>query len=439
MTAPEATDETYDPFEDFNRSAGIGVVEDPYPLFALARAQAPVLKQDVGAMVREQEGLEGQAGLVDADKVSRNVSSAPAPATTELPDVYTAFTYDAVQAVLRDGDVFSSSGYAQAIGAVMGHTILEMDEPEHHLYRGLVQQAFSRKAMDRWEVEAVAPIIDENIDNFAERGDAELVRELTFPFPVHVIARLLGLPRDDLPQFHRLAVELISVGFDWNRGTRASAQLRDYFASILADRRAHPHDDLMTTLSGVELDGQRLTDDEIFAFLRLLLPAGAETTYRSSSNLLFGLLTHPDQLDAVRADRSLVPQAIEEGLRWEPPLLTIIRTATRDTTVEGVDIPTGAVVIVNLGSANHDERYWEQPDEFDIRRDQRQHLAFAFGPHMCLGMHLARMETRVLLDRVFDRLPSLRLDPSAEPPRISGMTFRAPTALPVRFGSVRSG
>jgi cytochrome P450 len=400
----------YDPFEDFNRSAGIGVVENPYPIFAMARASSPLLKEDLGEMV--------EGGMMIAD----------------LPDVYTAFGFDAVQTVLRDGDTFSSSGYAEVIGAVMGHTILEMDEPEHHTYRGLVQQAFSRKAMERWEEEAVGPIVDECIDAFIERGNAELVRELTLPFPVNVIASMLGLPRADLPQFHRWAIELISVSFDWERGTRASAQLRDYFAGVLAERRVHPASDLMSILAASELDGQHLTDEEIFAFLRLLLPAGAETTYRSSSNLLFGLLTHPDQLDALRADRALMPKAIEEGLRWEPPLTTIVRTATRDTVVDGVDVPAGAVVITNMGSANHDEKYWERSEEFDIHREQRQHLAFAFGPHMCLGMHLARMETRVVLERIFDRLPNLRLDPAADAPQITGMTFRAPPALPVLFG-----
>ena len=203
---------------------------------------------------------------------------------------------------------------------------------------------------------------------------------------------------------------------------------------VLAERRAHPANDLMSILAASELDGQHLTDEEIFAFLRLLLPAGAETTYRSSSNLLFGLLTHPDQLDALRADRALMPKAIEEGLRWEPPLTTIVRTATRDTVVDGVDVPAGAVVITNMGSANHDEKYWERSEEFDIHREQRQHLAFAFGPHMCLGMHLARMETRVVLERIFERLPNVRLDPAADAPQITGMTFRAPPALPVLFG-----
>ena len=124
-------------------------------------------------------------------------------------------------------------------------------------------------------------------------------------------------------------------------------------------------------------------------------------------------------------------QAIEEGLRWEPPLLGIMRTATCDTEVDGVAVPAGSIINVNIGSANHDERYWENAEEFDIFRPPRQHIAFAWGPHMCLGLHLARMETRVALTQVLDRLPNLRLDPDAEQPFITGMVFRAPNALPV--------
>jgi cytochrome P450 len=420
MTTVEPTD--YDPFEEFNRSAGIGVVEDPYPMFALARQTAPLIQEDVRAMAGLEVEGENQAAFIDPEMFG------------DIPDVYTAFTFDAVQAVLRDGETFSSKGYEDVMGQVMGHTILEMDEPEHHTYRGIVQQAFSRKTMERWEVEAITPIVDEHIDAFVDRGHAELVRELTFPFPVRVIARLLGLPNSEMLHFHRLAVELISVGFDMDRGLAASQALGEYFGAILADRRNSPADDLMSTLAEAELDGQRLTDDEIFAFLRLLLPAGAETTYRSSGNLLFGLLNDPAQLEAVRADRGLIPQAIEEGLRWEPPLLTIIRTATRDTEVEGVPIAAGSMVVVNMGSANHDDQYWTEPERFDIFRPQRQHLAFAFGPHMCLGMHLARMETRIVLDRLLDRLPGLRLDPSEPAPFITGMTFRNPDRLPVVWG-----
>ena len=409
----ETGGESYDPFEDFNRSAGIGLVDNPYPLFALVRRDREIKTESV------LDEVMGDDAMLGAD-IALNV--------------FTAYGFDAVQQVLKDGEVFSSAGYAEVIGAVMGHTILEMDEPEHHTYRGLVQQAFSRKAMEGWERELVRGVVDEHIDAFIERGRADLVRELTFPFPVMVIARMLGLPPEDLPRFHRFAVELISVGFDMQRGLRASQALYEYFCEIIAQRRVAPADDVISVLVQAELEGTRLDDDQICAFLRLLLPAGAETTYRSSSNLLVGLLTHTDQLDALRGDRSLMAQAIEEGLRWEPPLLTIMRTATRDTAVCGVPIPAGSTVVVNMGSANHDERYWDNAEEFDIFRPPRQHLAFAWGSHMCLGLHLARMETKALLTQVLDRLPGLRLDPAVEPPTITGMVFRAPSSIPVVWG-----
>jgi cytochrome P450 len=135
----------------------------------------------------------------------------------------------------------------------------------------------------------------------------------------------------------------------------------------------------------------------------------------------------------VRRDRSLLARAIEEGLRWEPPLLSIMRTATADTAVEGVAIPAGAAISVSLGAANRDPSRWTDPDRFDVLREPKPHLAFALGPHVCLGMHLARMETRVVLETLFDRLPDLRLDAAAEDVHISGLVFRSPRSLPVVF------
>jgi cytochrome P450 len=403
-----------DPFQTFNESTGSGLVRTPYPRFAELRAQCPV-----------HQGTAGQLfGLPALDQAM----------FSETGSYYSAMTYDAVAQVLLDGETFSSGGYGPTMGLVFGHSILEMDEPEHHRYRSLLQQAFSQKAMDGWERELVAPIVHRCIDGFAGRGRADLVRELTFPFPLQVIAGMLGLPEADLPRFRRLAVELISIAVNVERGLAASQQLRDYFAELLAPRRQKPGNDLVSVLAQAELDGQRLTDDEIFAFLRLLLPAGAETTYRSSSNLLFGLLTNPDQLAALRADRSLMRRAIEEGLRWEAPLTGIARTATRDVVVDGVSVPEGAVVSVCLGAANHDPKHWDDPERFDLFREPRSHMAFAYGNHVCLGMHLARMETRVALDAVLDRLPNVRLDPDAEDVHITGLGFRAPMHLPVVFG-----
>src|SRR5580765_5144271 len=412
----ETPDDSYDPFEAFNRSAGIGVVENPYPIFALARSQYQIKREDFGEMnIPEGQDVELLNSLDLADGIN----------------VFTTFGFDATQQVLKDGETFSSAGYADVMGQVFGHSILEMDGPEHHTYRGLVQQAFSRKAMETWERDLVRGVVDEMLDEIVADKRGDLVRSLTFPFPVLVIARMLGLAPEDLPMFHRQAVEMISAGFEFDRAIAASNALYDYFCAIIADRRTNPSDDVISVLVQAELDGERLDDAQICSFLRLLLPVGAETTYRSSSNLLFGLLTNPDQLDALRNDRTLMPQAIEEGLRWEPPLLGIMRTATRDAEIDGVAVPAGSIVNVNIGSANHDERYWDNAEEFDIFRPPRKHIEFAWGPHMCLGLHLARMETRVALTQILDRLPNLRLDPEAEAPFITGAVFRAPNTLPV--------
>lgn len=408
-------EQEYDSFGAFDTAAGAGSVRDPYPTFARLRAESPVWEGSL------QKAFD-MPSFVDMSGIHE-------PGTRH----FVALGYDAVQQVLLDGQTFSSSGYAKSMGLVMGHSILEMDEPEHRAYRGLIQQAFTLRAMERWERDIVAPTVERMIESFAGRGRADLVRELSFPFPIHVIAAMLGLPEQDLPVFHRRAVELIGIAANVERGFSASQALRDYFAGVLAERRRDPRDDVISDLARAELEGQRLTDEEIFAFLRLLLPAGAETTYRSSSNLLFGLLTNPEQLEALRADRSLMRAAIEEGLRWEPPLTGIARTAMRDVEVAGVAIPAGSPISVCMGAANRDPAKFVEPDRFDLSRDGRPHLAFATGPHTCLGLHLARMETRVALNALFDRLPNLRLDPAAEDVHITGLTFRAPRELPVLF------
>src|SRR4029453_6075711 len=187
-------------------------------------------------------------------------------------------------------------------------------------HRALLQHAFTRKALAHLGDDLVRPAVRSLLDRFAPRGRAELGRELSWPFPVIVIGELLGLPPQARAPFPRWAGGLLVIGSDAPRGLAASAALRDYLAGVVAQRRADPGDDLVSALAAAVLSDQRLADDAIFAFLRLLLPAGAETTYRATSNLLLGLLSHPEQLEAVRADRALVPAAIEEALRWESPI-----------------------------------------------------------------------------------------------------------------------
>jgi len=158
-----------------------------------------------------------------------------------------------------------------------------------------------------------------------------------------------------------------------------------------------------------------------------------ETTYRSLGTLLFALLSHPDQLDAIRADRSLIPQAIEEGVRWDAPLLNITRVATRDTELAGVPIPQGSSVMPMLGAANRQQDRYAGPNSFDIFRQAKVPISWGHGVHVCLGMHLARLEMRTAINLLLDRLPNLRLDPNGDDPHIRGMVFRSPTSLPVLF------
>jgi cytochrome P450 len=285
----------------------------------------------------------------------------------------------------------------------------------------------------RWEDELVGRVGNDLIDQFAATGRADLVKEFTFAYPSEIIAGLLGLPQEDYPQFQRWSISLLSWIINPERGLAASAALCDYFAPILEARRAEARDDLISLLAEAEIDGEKLTDEEIFSFLRLLLPAGVETTYRSLGNLLFALLSDPPQLDAIHADRSLLPQAIEEAVRWDPPLLTITRVATHDTELGGVPIPQGSSVMPMLGSANRQGDRYPDPDEFNIFRQAKGNLGWGHGVHVCLGMHLARLEMRTAINLLLDRLPNLRMDPDGDDPHIRGQVFRSPTALPVLF------
>src|SRR5262245_11922385 len=275
----------FDDLEDFGAfdEAVSGNVRDPYGELAKMRREQPVQRLDTSLMPHE-----------------------------ESKPVFLVYRYDDIAQMLRDNETFSSSIVIDAFGDALGkHVMLGMDEPEHRRHRSLVSAAFSQRALARWENDLVERVANELIDRFVERGRAELVREFTFPYPTQAIAGLLGLPREDYPQFQRWSISLLSILVNRDRGLAASQALRDYFVPILEARRREPREDLISRLAQAEIDGQRLADEEIFSFLRLLLPAGVETTYRSTGNLLFGLLSNPDQLDAVRSDRSLIPQAIE--------------------------------------------------------------------------------------------------------------------------------
>lgn len=403
----EVTGDAEEEFGLFD-DAVAGDMRDPYPELAVARRDTPVQCLDSSLMPHE-----------------------------DAASVFFLYRYDDVARVLRDGETFSSGHIIDLImGPVMGeHIILGMDGERHRRYRALVSTAFRQKMLARWESDLVEQVANGLIDRFVDRGHAELVTEFTFPYPTQIIARLLGLPRDDYKQFQRWSIAILSFLSQQEQAIAASQEVKEYVAAILEERRRDPQEDLLSDLAQAELDGEHLSDEEIFSFIRLLLPAGVETTYRSTGNLLLTLLTHPDQLEAVRADRSLVPQAVEELLRYEIPLLNITRIATKDTEVSGVPVPAGSTVMLMLAAANRDETRYPDPDRFNIyRSDPKPHISFGQGPHACLGLHLARMEMRVALNLLLDRLVNLRLDPAGDDPHIRGQVFRSPTSIPVLFG-----
>ena len=398
------------PVRDVTADESFDLLRDPYPLFAQRRREAGVFRGSV----------------MDWSKT---------PASMMPEQLYAAVSFDAVNRVFRDGKVFNSHIYDATIGLFIGPTILAMEGKTHWEHRNLVSAAFKSKSLLRWEPEIVRPVVNALIDEFIDAGEADLVKDFTLEFPTRVISKLLGLPEEDLPWFRKCAVELISYTVKFKRAFEASAALKDYFLQQIEQRRSNPTEDIIGDLVTAEIDGEKLSDEAIYSFLRLLLPAGLETTYRSSGNLLYLLLTHREQFQAVQGDHELISAAMEEGLRFETPLTTVQRYVMEDTVVEGVELPAGSVIDVCIGSANRDERRWERSEEFDIFRKRLPHISFAAGEHTCMGLHLARMETRVAVECLVARLTDIRLV-TDDKPHIFGQPFRSPTAIPVTFDAV---
>jgi len=401
-----------------NTAMGAGVVNDPYPLLHQLRAECPVAH---GA-IPERFGMRSAIGTPEAGE-------------------FAVLGIEEGRRVLRE-EGFSSRWYDPIVGSTIGQSMLNLDPPEHQRHRSLLQPAFSQRSMERWERDIVQPIVAGYLDALVTRGcRADLYGEFASHIPIHVMAQALGLPAEDEALFVDWAVTMTSFVEPMERRIAASRAMEDYIRPMVLARRARPdqYDDLLATLvqaqvpSDTDDDVRRdpLSDEELATFVRLLVVAGASTVYRGFGLLLYALLTHPDQMAAVRADRSLVPQAIEEALRWEQPVASIGRISTTATTISTARIPEGAAVVVELGAANRDPAGWSDPDSFDIFRPPKPHLGFGFGRHLCLGIHLARMELRVMLEAVLDALANLRLDSDAGPVGTTGLQFRMVTGLPV--------
>ncbi|MGW5117790.1 cytochrome P450 [Streptomyces noursei] len=366
----------------------------------------------------------------------------------EATQSYVISRHEDVERAFKD-PVFTTDNYDWQLEPVHGRTILQMSGREHAVRRALVAPAFRGNTLEQ----SFLPVIERNarelIDAFRGTGSADLVADFATRFPVNVIADMLGLDRADHDRFHRWYTAII--GFLGNLAqdpdvTEAGLRTRDEFAAyllpIIRERRTAPGDDLLSTLCAAEIDGTRMSDEDIKAFCSLLLTAGGETTDKAISSLVHNLLRHPEQLAAVRADHALIPRAFAETLRHTPPVHMIMRQAAEDVTIGGGLVPKGATLTCLIGAAGRDERRYADPDVFDIHRTDlstttafsaaADHLAFALGRHFCVGALLAKAEVEVGVGQLLDALPDLTLTPDAHP-REQGVYTRGLAALPVRF------
>jgi len=374
--------------------------------------------------------------------------AAPGLPNHRLLGGYVAARYATVSAMLRD-PAFSTDRSAVPIVATLrraalgtpalvsflDNNLLMIDGARHRRLRSLVSKAFTPRRVDllRPRIDA---IVADLLDRAAARGDADIVRDLAQPLPAIVIAEMMGVPAADQERFRAWSNDLVEIldplsgreGFEPPR--RAMRALAAYFEPMLAERRRSPRDDLLSAMLAAEDAGDRLTGDELVALAALLLAAGHETTTNLIGNAVMLLLRHPGERRRLQDDLGLLPSAVEECLRVEPPVQLTDRAVVAPTELAGVPLQPGRLVVALLAAANRDPEQFPDPDRFDVGRTENDHLSFGYGTHFCLGASLARLETQIALGGLLRRFPDFH--GSADPPGFkASVVLRGPTALGV--------
>jgi cytochrome P450 len=393
-----------------------GFTDDPYPQYAVMRAQAPVYEHPFGFWLLT--GYDGVSWLLRAGLSVQddNVAS------------------DSLLRQMRD-QMFGDDESPRATAVSM----LDRDPPDHTRLRRLVSKAFTPRAIQALRPR-ITELVDGMLDVIAERRQVDLVDALAFPLPFRVIAEMLGTPPADHERIRQLSgtvVRSLEPVADPELAAAilaADDELTQIAVEMIAWKRANPADDLLTALIHAEDDGDMLDDDELVAQTLLLYIAGHETTVNLIAGGTLALLGHPGQFALLRSDPALVGNAVEELLRYDSPVQASRRITLEPVTVGGVTIPAGAFVMASLGSANRDERFWG-PDaaELNLRRENaRQHVSFGAGPHHCLGASLARLEACIAFERLTARFPGLALD--GDVVWNGRINLRGPAHLPVSAG-----
>jgi cytochrome P450 len=351
-------------------------------------------------------------------------------------DGWLILDYDGVKRALNDNQTFSSRVPAPK------NWFIFYDAPAHTKQRALISQAFTPRMIANLEP-SIRELSHQLLAPSMERGEIDIATDYSVPLPMKVIASMIGFPEEEWERYKRWSDVILRISFSRSGGSEAqqtiadftavTAEMSEYLAKMITDRRAGHRDDLLTRLAEAEVDGERLSHEEIVGFVQLLVVAGQETTSDLINNAVLTLLEHPDQLAGLRAMPELLPSVIEEVLRYRSPLQWTLRTPKGDVQLSGTTIPANAFVLAVIGSANRDPRIFADPDRFDITRDPNPHVAFGHGIHFCIGAALSRLESRIALSDLlhrWDHFEHTTTDPWS--PR-RALNVLGPASLPIRF------
>jgi cytochrome P450 len=347
--------------------------------------------------------------------------------------------WDDVQHVDKSPSLFTGETDPSTLERTFGRNLLASEGAYHDRIRSIIYPWFRVGAIGDYPDAVITPIANDLVDSFVERGECDLLSEFAEPLSARVLKQALGLDFVEEETLRRWFAQLAegAANFEGDPERQAiadaaSAEVNETVAPVIERLQREPDSTLLSSMVNTEVDGGRLTREEIQSNLKVMIVGGLQATTDLIALSIWAILSHRDQLELVLADPKLIDPAIEEAARWHSPVGTSTRQTTADTELAGVKLEKGALVAAVLASANHDERNWTEPERYDIRRNEGSHLAFATGPHLCLGARLARYETRTAWRVLLERLPNLRLDP-AQPIEISGWEFRSPHHLRVQW------
>ncbi len=375
--------------------------EDPYPTYARLRDEAPVYRNAERGFFALSRHADVLGAFHDFDRFSNRHGVSIDPAASG-PHAHRTMSF------------------------------LAMDPPQHGRMRGLVSRGFTPRRVADME-DDIRALTVAHLDECLETGSFDFVGDLAGKLPMDVISQMLGVPVEDRARLRRQSDLLVhreeGVTDVPAAGVEAAMELVVYYADLIAERRAHPGVDLVSALCGAEIDGDRLTDDDITAFLFLMVVAGNETTTKLLAHAWYWAAQHPDEWRKVADDPGRVPDWVEETLRYDTSTQMLARLSLADIDLHDSTIPAGSQVLLLLGSANRDPRAFDQPDRYDIDRGTVAPVSFGFGRHFCMGASLARLETRIVLEELVKRVASYEIDPGGTR-RVHSVNVRGFESLP---------